>query len=226
MSTKAVHAFISYAHVDRAYAGQTQSLLREFGVSAFLAHEDLEVSDEWCTRLLLELAHCDLFVALFSKHYLASTWAQQESGFIASRLREVVVAPLSLDGTRSAGFLAHIQSPSVGPDGVTRALLVQPLAPRFPRVILRKTDRTSGPSGLVSPCRSIDCAACPPLSFVHSSGGAGVCRGRRRKRSNLERRSVPNGVLARVHPCTEHKRHSRYVTSSFVPARASIVVPG
>jgi hypothetical protein len=94
----------------RAFAGQTQTVLGEVGISAFLAHEDLEVSDEWRDCLLRELAQCQLFVPLLSKHYLLSTWAQQESGFIVSRLQEVVVAPLSLDGTRSGGFLSHLQT--------------------------------------------------------------------------------------------------------------------
>lgn len=136
MKRQQVRAFISYAHADRLFAGQAQTLLGEVGISAFLAHEDLEVSDEWRECLLRELAQCQLFVSLLSKHYLMSTWAQQESGFIVSRLQDVVVAPLSLDGTRSGGFLSHLQSPNVKSDGITRALLVEPLVLRFPRVIL------------------------------------------------------------------------------------------
>jgi hypothetical protein len=135
-TAESVRAFISYAHSDRTHAGQANTLLTNVGISAFLAHEDLEVSDEWQNRLLEELSRCDLFVALFSKNYLASSWAQQESGFIVSRLSRVTVAPVSLDGTRSQGFLSHIQSPMVGPDGITRALLIEPLASRFPRTIL------------------------------------------------------------------------------------------
>lgn len=135
MTKQLVRAFISYAHDDRVFAGQAQTVLGEVGISAFLAHEDLEVSDEWRECLLRELTQCQLFVPLLSRHYLLSTWAQQESGFIVSRLRDVVVAPLSLDGTRSGGFLSHLQSPNVK-SGITRALLVEPLVPRFPRAIL------------------------------------------------------------------------------------------
>jgi hypothetical protein len=79
MNRQQVRAFISYAHVDRLLAGQAQTVLGEVGISAFLAHEDLEVSDEWRECLLRELAQCQLFVPLLSKHYLSSTWAQQAS---------------------------------------------------------------------------------------------------------------------------------------------------
>jgi len=138
MNANDIPAFISYAHADRAYGGQAQKVLAEVGISAFLAHEDIDVSDEWRECLLRELARCRLFVPLLSKNYLASTWAQQEAGFIVSRLSDVVVAPLSLDGTRSGGFLAHLQSPSVRSDGITQSLLVEPLVARFPRTILPK----------------------------------------------------------------------------------------
>lgn len=131
-----VRAFVSYAHVDGLIAGQTKELLDSTGFSTFLAHEDLEVSDEWRECLLQELRQCRLFVPLFSQSYLASAWAVQESGFIASRLHEVVIAPLSLDGTRSIGFLAHVQSPTIQPQGVTAELLIEPLTSRFPRTIL------------------------------------------------------------------------------------------
>jgi hypothetical protein len=59
-----VRAFISYAHHDRGFAGQAQRLLAAVGIDAFLAHEDLEVSEEWRGRLLQELGRCHLFVQL------------------------------------------------------------------------------------------------------------------------------------------------------------------
>lgn len=131
-----VRAFVSYAHVDRLIAGQTKQVLDSAGFSTFLAHEDLEVSEEWRECLLQELRRCRLFVPLLSQSYVASVWGTQESGFISSRLHEVVIAPLSLDGTRSNGFLSHVQSPTIGQNGVTRELLVEPLTSRFPRTIL------------------------------------------------------------------------------------------
>ena len=131
-----VRAFVSYAHVDRLTAAQTKQVLDAAGFSTFLAHEDLEVSDEWRACLEQELRRCLLFVPLYSENYVASVWGTQESGFIASRLHEVVIAPLSLDGTRSNGFLSHVQSPTIGQNGVTRELLVEPLTSRFPRTIL------------------------------------------------------------------------------------------
>ena len=106
-------------------------------MEAFLAHDDLGVSDEWRERILEELRRCTLFVPLLSKHFLESKWAPQEAGFIVSRLDEVVIAPLSIDDTVSFGFFSHLHSPRIPPrNGVTGELLVVPLAPRFPRTLI------------------------------------------------------------------------------------------
>ena len=121
-----VTAFVSYSHVDREFGRQAKTVLGEVGIDAFLAHEDLDTSEQWQERILSELRRCDLFVPLLSKNFLESEWAPQEAGFIASRPSEVVIAPLSIDGTTPSGFLSHIQSSRIQDDRITRELLVEP----------------------------------------------------------------------------------------------------
>jgi len=128
-------AFISYSHVDREHAAQAKRVLAEVGIDAFLAHEDIEVSAEWQSCIKDELMSCAIFVALLSANFLSSKWAPQEVGFIVSR-PEVAIAPLSIDGTTPFGFISHLQSGRIPPGGITRELLVEPLARRVPRSIL------------------------------------------------------------------------------------------
>lgn len=141
-----VAAFISYSNSDREYGAQARAVLGEVGIDAFLAHEDLETSDEWQRRILDELRRCDLFVPLLSRNFLASRWAPQEAGFIASR-PEVAIAPLSIDGTTPFGFLSHLQSGRISDEGITRELLVEPLTKRFPRKIFPGLIRIVGEAG-------------------------------------------------------------------------------
>jgi hypothetical protein len=103
------YAFISYQTVDRSVAGEVKDHLAKAGIRSFLAHEDIEVSVEWRSRILQELRAADMFVALLSKAYLQSTWCVQESGVAASR-SDLLVVPLSLDGTIPPGFLGIYQS--------------------------------------------------------------------------------------------------------------------
>jgi len=102
-------AFISYSYLDRHHARQTKRVLEDVGVAAFLAHEDLKVSEEWKNRIIEELKICHLFIPLLSKNFRRSKWAPQEVGFIVSR-PEVRIAPLSIDETTPFGFIEHLQS--------------------------------------------------------------------------------------------------------------------
>ena len=141
-----VTAFVSYSHVDRKFGQQAKDVLGEVGIVAFLAHEDMETSEEWRDRILSELRRCDLFVPLLSKNFLESKWAPQEAGFIASR-PEVAIAPLSIDGTIPFGFLSNVQSSPIRDNVITRELLVEPLVRRFPRKILPGLIRVAGEAG-------------------------------------------------------------------------------
>src|SRR6266436_1832960 len=47
-------AFISYSNEDRKYGAQAKSVVAEIRIEAFLAHDDLHVSDEWRKRIIYE----------------------------------------------------------------------------------------------------------------------------------------------------------------------------
>lgn len=109
-----MYAFLSYATTDKLVAGAVAKALRALGIRTFLAHDDIEVSHEWRTKLLEELRIVDLFVPLLSSNYFSSVWCVQESGIAAAR-SDVTIIPLSLDGTIPQGFLAAIQSTKIDP---------------------------------------------------------------------------------------------------------------
>ena len=139
-------AFVSYSHEDRKCAREVKFLLRETGMKVFLAHDDIETSEEWKNRIIAELKRCDLFVPLLSQNFRASKWAPQEAGFIASR-PDVVIAPLSLDDTIPFGFFEHVQSKRLPSQRVSCELLLVPLAKHFPRTILPFLVKWAGEAG-------------------------------------------------------------------------------
>ena len=136
-------AFVSHSHKDRVIAEQAKEVLNEAGIEAFVAHADIEVSEEWQRRICEELRRCHLFVPLLSKRFLKSKWTLQELGFIASR-SNVKIVPLSIDGTIPFGFMSHIQSRPIGDDGITWKLLVEPLTMHFPREVFPYLIRRAG----------------------------------------------------------------------------------
>ena len=133
-------AFLSYQTAERLTAGRVQELLDGFGIRSFMAHEDIDVSEEWRHKILAELAVADLFIPLLSRAYKESVWCIQESG-IAATLQRATIIPLSLDGTIPPGFIGHIQSKRVDPDRITIADLLPGLAKHDPRSVIAKLTR-------------------------------------------------------------------------------------
>lgn len=111
-------AFLSYQTADKAVAGQLKTVLASVGISAFLAHEDIAVSEEWRLKILEEIGRASIFISLLSKDYFQSPWCVQESGIAAYR-SDMTVIPLSLDGTTPKGFISNFQSVKVDPDRIT-----------------------------------------------------------------------------------------------------------
>lgn len=131
-------AFISYATADKKVAGEVKRTLEKYDIKAFLAHEDINVSQNWKNRIISELKDCDIFIPLLSAAFRESDWAQQEIGFAFSLDEDdLLIIPLSLDGTIPFGFINHIQGKPLASNGVIDTdLLVDPIAERFPREII------------------------------------------------------------------------------------------
>ncbi|MGD0074481.1 MAG: toll/interleukin-1 receptor domain-containing protein [Candidatus Binataceae bacterium] len=110
-----MYAFLSYQTEDKAVAGRIKDLLSGMDIPSFLAHEDIDVSDEWPAKILKEIGKADLFVAILSKNYYESCWCSQESGIAAFR-KKMIVLPLSIDGSLPKGFLGNIQATKIDPD--------------------------------------------------------------------------------------------------------------
>ncbi len=130
-----ISAFISYSSVDKSTAAQVKSLLEKHGISGFLAHDDIQVSEEWKNRILAELKICEVFVPILSKNFRASDWASQEIGSVVLR-QGVAIVPLQIDDTVPYGFISHLQGRRIPTDGPTFDLVILPLVNRFPRTIL------------------------------------------------------------------------------------------
>ncbi|MGO9018097.1 MAG: toll/interleukin-1 receptor domain-containing protein [Syntrophobacteraceae bacterium] len=128
-------AFISYSTTDKQIAGRVKTVLSEHRINAFLAHEDISVSQEWKNRIVQELSQSAIFVPLLSAAFKQSDWASQEIG-LAFASSDMLFIPLSVDGTNPFGFIAHIQSKRLPADGLYANLLIEPITSRFPHEII------------------------------------------------------------------------------------------
>jgi|SRR5579872_2546881 len=129
-----MRAFISYSTKDKKHAAAVREVLDEINIEAFLAHDDLHVSEEWKKRILVELKKCDIFVPLLSEAFKGSECGQ-ETGLVVSR-RGVLIIPFSLDGTLPYGFISNIQGHRISSAGVDKQTILAAVGRKWPSIVI------------------------------------------------------------------------------------------
>jgi hypothetical protein len=113
--------FLSYSHLDKSLAGKIKKSLQQYGVKAFLAHNDIEPSEEWPDRIMKELKNCDVFMPILTKHFNYSKWTDQETG--CALILKKLIMPLKVD-VNPHGFIFLKQAHILNPDNVAKSLKV------------------------------------------------------------------------------------------------------
>lgn len=77
--------FISHLAKEKIFAAELQEALLAYGISSFVAHNDIKPTLEWQTQIETALATCDSLVALLHPDFHRSNWTDQEIGFAMGR---------------------------------------------------------------------------------------------------------------------------------------------
>lgn len=99
--------FISHVSANKAFAAELSHALAGYGVSGFVAHEDIEPSREWIDEIELALLTCDALLAVLSPGFRESSWTDQEVGFCHGR--KVMILAVR-DGLDPYGFIGRYQA--------------------------------------------------------------------------------------------------------------------
>lgn len=99
--------FISHVHSVKTQAHALKESLRSYGVSAFVAHDDIKVSAKWRDEILKSLYSMDACVAILTKDFAASKWTDQEVGIAVCR--DVLIVPINKE-ILPYGFIEELQA--------------------------------------------------------------------------------------------------------------------
>lgn len=77
--------FLSHLAAHKVTAAKLQEACLEFGISCFVAHNDIEPTQEWQAQIETALATSDALVALLHPEFHASNWTDQEIGYAMGR---------------------------------------------------------------------------------------------------------------------------------------------
>lgn len=111
--------FLSYSHLDKRLAGKIKTYLRQYGLKVFLAHDDIEPSEEWADKILEELRDCDVFMPILTKHFNKSNWTDQETG--CALILNKLILPLKGD-VDPHGFISRYQARGLNKADVAKSL--------------------------------------------------------------------------------------------------------
>ena len=99
--------FLSHESNAKVEAAKFKSDLEFYGITAFLAHEDITPTRLWEEEIMKALATMNAFVPLLTKAFHGSNWTDQEIGY--ALCREVPIFPVRL-GLDPYGFIARLQA--------------------------------------------------------------------------------------------------------------------
>lgn len=108
--------FFSHKYEEREFVGRVKNLLTDYGVDAFVAHNDINPSEIWRSSIKTALSTCDALVALMHPDFHESEWCDQEVGWALGRDLPVAAIRRQSDVRTKDGFLEERQDITLGVD--------------------------------------------------------------------------------------------------------------
>lgn len=98
--------FLSHLASFKVQTSRLQEALRKFGISSFVAHEDIEPTKEWQSEIESGLKTMDALAAILMPGFQESKWCDQEVGVAIGR--DVLIIPIR-KGLDPYGFIGKYQ---------------------------------------------------------------------------------------------------------------------
>lgn len=125
-----VRMFVSHLSSNKGRMSAMKGNLAQWGISAFVAHEDIQPTRQWRDEVEAGLETMDVLVALVEQGFKESDWCVQEVGFALGRKIEIIPLRAGLDPFGFFGKYQGIQVKGKNPqqvaDELTQILLKKP----------------------------------------------------------------------------------------------------
>lgn len=129
--------FVSHLSSNKSRMSAMKARLAQWGVCAFIAHEDIEPSREWMHEVEAGLATMDILAALVEPGFRESEWCPQEVGYALGRKIDVIPLRGGLDPFGFFGKYQGIQVKGKYPEQVADEIVQLLLRkPKFRRQLL------------------------------------------------------------------------------------------
>lgn len=99
--------FLSHLATYKKFASELQQAFEHYGITAFVAHKDINPAAEWQNEIELALSTCDALLALLHPGFHESKWTDQEIGYVMGRAMPVFSVTI---GETPYGFIGKTQA--------------------------------------------------------------------------------------------------------------------
>ena len=136
--------FLSHKTEMKRETADLKERLRPFGITCFVAHEDIHPTKEWQDEIENALASMDGFIALMTEGFHDNDWTDQEIGFAFARSVPIIAVRLGKD---PYGFIGKFQ-------GLASAW--QTVADDIFRILIKNERMFSAYTGMLRKCPNWD----------------------------------------------------------------------
>jgi len=112
--------FLSHKAEVKGKAVDLKEKLKPYGISCFVAHEDIHPTKEWQNEIEKALFSMDALVALITEQFHGSFWTDQEVGCALGR--DVPIIPVKMEKD-PCGLIGKFQALSCGWDAVAKEIV-------------------------------------------------------------------------------------------------------
>lgn len=102
-----LRCFFSHKAEYKSEAAELKEALQLFGISCFVAHDDIEPTRTWQNEIEKALFSMDVLIALMTEDFSDSNWTDQEIGVAIGR--NVLILPIRIDAD-PYGFIGKYQA--------------------------------------------------------------------------------------------------------------------
>lgn len=115
--------FVSHLSSNKERMSAMKASLAHWGISAFIAHEDIEPSREWMDEVEAGLETMEVMVAVVEPGFRESDWCAQEVGFALGRKIDIIPLRAGLDPFGFFGKFQGIQIKGKYPEDVSHEVV-------------------------------------------------------------------------------------------------------
>ena len=108
---KAIETFLSHSNKDKKIARIFADNLSVYGFKVFVAHDDIQLGEQWEETLKESIKNCELFLVLLSENFHPSRFTDQEIGIAIAFNKQIF--PIRIDETKPYGFMSKFQAKKI-----------------------------------------------------------------------------------------------------------------